>query len=166
MRCQDWAAWFCAIRTVGTLAVAVWQLFSGVRKDSSDRRRHQAKQFTAWVDEARDLQILSNTSGKPIYDAVLTFVIKDRDARESAVNADPDFRHACRTLPPGDWQFPFPGGWGEAGAHPGVELAFRDTAGHNWLRTSRGELKELDVSPIEYYDDMCYPYGSDILVKA
>ena len=59
----------------------------------------------------------------------------------------------------------FPGGWGEAGAHPGVELAFRDTAGHNWLRTSRGELKELGMSPIEYYDDMCYPYGSDILVR-
>ena len=141
------------------------QYQANYEQDRSDRRRRQAERVTAWVDETHDLQILSNQSGMPVYDAVLTFVIKDRDARESAVNADPDFRHACRTLPPGDWQFPFPGGWGEAGAHPGVELAFRDTAGHNWLRTSRGELKELGMSPIEYYDDMCYPYGSDILVR-
>lgn len=141
------------------------QYQANYEQDCSDRRRHQAEQLTAWVDEAQELQILSNTSGKPIYDAVLTFVIKDRDGRHAPVEQDQNYRHTFRSVPPGDWQFPFPQGWRGMHAYPGVELAFRDAAGHNWLRTSRGELKELEKSPIEHYD-IGYPYVSNRLTQA
>lgn len=141
------------------------QYQANYEQDRSDRRRRQAERVTAWVDEAQELQILSNTSGKPIYDAALTFVIKDGDGRHAPVEQDQNYRHTFRSVPPGDWQFPFPQGWRGMHAYPGVELAFRDAAGHNWLRTSRGELKELEKSPIEHYD-IGYPYVSNRLTQA
>ncbi len=159
MTCQCCAAWFSAIGTVGTLVVAVWQLFSGARKDRKARRQSQAEKLTAWVDETDEFQILSNRSGNPVYDAVLTFVIKDGDGRRSPVGQDRSYRHTFRTVPPGDWQFLFPEGWRGMHAYPGVELAFRDAAGHSWIRGPRGELKELDQGPIEYYG-IGYPYVS------
>lgn len=142
------------------------QYQANYEQDRSDRRRRQAERVTAWVDETQELQILSNQSGMPVYDAVLTFVIKDGDGRHAPVEQDQNYRHTFRSVPPGDWQFPFPAeGWGEMATYPGVELAFRDAAGHNWLRTSRGELKELEKSSIEYYD-IGYPYISNRLTQA
>ena len=52
------------------------QYQANYEQDRSDRRRRQAERVTAWVDETHDLQILSNQSGMPVYDAVLTFVMK------------------------------------------------------------------------------------------
>ena len=161
MTCQDVADWFSAIGTVGTLIVAIWKLTSGAKKDRDDRRRHQAQQLTAWVDETNGLQIVSNRSGMPVYDAVLTFTINVSDGRQ-APTGEEYYQHAFHTLPPGDWQLPCPKGWHGMGAYPGVELAFRDAGGQHWLRTSRGELKELDESPINYYG-IGYPYGSNRL---
>jgi hypothetical protein len=35
---------------------------------------------------------------------------------------------------------------------PGVEIAFSDVTGRNWIRMSNGELIEIDMSTVSYYE--------------
>ena len=37
------------------------------------------------------------------------------------------------------------------GRQPGYEIAFKDQAGHYWLRYANGSLREIDRWPIGYY---------------
>jgi hypothetical protein len=34
---------------------------------------------------------------------------------------------------------------------PGIEIAFKDTSGRNWVRKANGELSEIEKSTVEYY---------------
>jgi len=154
---QDYAAWFSAVGTVGALVVALYQVFSGVRQDRFDRRRAQACKLSAWPFENDDIIVVNNHSGEPVYDAVVTFVVKDRDGRHATI---PGSRYVLRVLPPGSWKFKSPVGWRGMCAYPGVELAFSDANGRHWLRTSRGHLKLLrKTNPIKYYN-IILPYIS------
>src|SRR5438445_13633727 len=61
-----------------------------------------------------------------------------------------DFRAYKGELPPGRTDLPieWPGGMFIRFA---VELAFRDAAGRNWLRTTEGELKRVRTEAVERY---------------
>jgi len=160
MLCQNCAAWFSAIVAFVSFCLA----YSGHRQDRADRRRSQASKISAWVlvkekQRENDIIVVSNQSGMPVYDAIVTFTIKDYDGRNSPKGAS-GYRHKLRTLPPGNWQFLAPEGWRGMSAYPGVELAFTDASNRHWLRTSRGYLKPLRCSdPIKYYG-IILPYTS------
>ena len=158
--CQNYAAWFSAVVAFGAFCLA----YSGHLRDRADRRRSQAHKISAWIlvkekQRENDTIVVSNQSGMPVYDAIVTFTIKDYDGRNSPEEAS-GYRHKLRTLPPGYRQFHAPEGWRGASAYPGVELAFTDASNRHWLRTSRGSLKPLrGDDPIKYYGIML-PYAS------
>ena len=159
MSSQDWATWLEAFGTVGAFSVGFYEIISRNRQDRRDRQRSQASKISAWTFREGEAIVVSNKSGMPAYDTVVTFVVKDCDGRNSP-KGQPGYRYTLRSLPPGDWQFPSPKGWRGMNVYPGVELAFTDASGRHWLRTSRGQLKTLKtVDPIKYYD-IILPYIS------
>lgn len=165
MNNQIWATWLSAIGTIGATSLALLQLAYSTHRNRLEQKQTQARKLSAWYIElsGNERIIVSNKSGFPVYDAVVTFTINDGDGRGAPTELESNYQHALHVLPPGNWQFPVPEGWCGCGAFPGVELAFPDAGGWNWLRTSRGELKSLGkVNPIQYYE-IWYPYGSSQL---
>jgi hypothetical protein len=54
-------------------------------------------------------------------------------------------------VPPGRWKLAFGQTAGGMFARPGIELAFTDATGRNWLRSPGGALTSIRQSPVQYY---------------
>jgi hypothetical protein len=73
--------------------------------------------------------------------------------RATAIDDTRDkFRTFVGLVPPGriEDRIPF-AGWGMH-LRFGVELAFQDASGRNWLRQGTGNLVEAECEPVELYD--------------
>ena len=149
----DVGTWVGSIGTILAILFAYWVGHKEGRKEIERERRRQAESISAWVAaEKKPLPIkLSNNSGDPVFDVIVSMVLVQgagpQDGKES-------FLHHCfKVLPPGKHIISakdYEGG----GMHikPGVEIAFTDKVGQNWLKDKNGKLTELiGQSPAEYY---------------
>jgi hypothetical protein len=160
---------------VGTVALAVFALLQiaverGARKEQE--RRAQAVRVSAWPHSywgstAQTVIVLHNGSDEPVYRAVVSFVFIQGAAPHSGKELIArwdlfgQFVRTFTVIPPGRHYTTVPGGWAGMMRRPGVELAFVDQAGVNWLRTADGELSEIHPEPVDYYG-MSRPISWDI----
>jgi hypothetical protein len=121
----------------------------------------QAQQVAAWVHEEpgkgapKTSFAVANGSRVPIYRAIVTLVDVKGEQPSDGEQSPPQARSYLSVVPPGTW---YVAGFTHRGMsfHPGVEIAFCDSDGRNWLRTGDGELQQIPTSPVEHYG-LCLP---------
>ena len=161
----DVATWVTGIATIALFIIGFTQIHNErisrikAEKESYARiKRDQAEQISSWlVKYSQDnygewhwIAVL-NQSGQPVYNVILHLVPLTQTG-ERVSNIAP--RQTCiDVVPPGQGyvavealHFAHPGF-----ARAGVEIAFQDKSGKNWVRRPNGELIEILESPIDYY---------------
>lgn len=148
--------------------VAGWQQIADerdARKDAEDdalltERRAQANEIAAWIGPRSPRSddtsvVLSNHSHQPVYQAVVSRVTiqasgayTGRQIPESLTYQE---QKTLSIIPPGRSRIYFGPGFGGMSKSPGIEIAFRDQAGHNWVRYASGVLNEIHLSPTHFY---------------
>ena len=110
---------------------------------------------------------LVNGSGEPVYQPVVGIVSLQGaapktmeallDNRTQSMQQTPGYQPIPVTtvsiLPPGKYVVWIKGiGWsGYMSGRSSAEIAFTDRAGVHWIRRSNGEIAELPVNPLEYF---------------
>jgi hypothetical protein len=161
----DWgdvATWVTGLVTFGLFVIGFVQINNErkLRKKNEKElefrhNREQAEKISGWiVKETPSLTAwvaIINQSPQPIYELIVTIVRLGSSGVPSGIPGRED-RKQIDVAPPGK-------GYVEVGAHyqgmfhrPGVEIAFRDVAGKNWVRESDGKLMEIEKSTLEYYN--------------
>ncbi|MEM3432741.1 MAG: hypothetical protein QXP27_01020 [Candidatus Methanomethyliaceae archaeon] len=172
----DLATWFNSIFSLLLFVVAFWQIRNERNerhKAESERlfaqRRHQAELVAAWIEteifEDRGQVVcvaVSNQSLQPIYNVIIQGIVLSNDGIPVA-GPFPEERSQIAVVPPGKWYTTFPFNYAGMFKRPGIEIAFQDAANRYWLRKTNGELIELKVPPIVYYD-IPLPTGWNMLL--
>lgn len=125
-------------------------------------RREQAEQVSTWMlshmtYEKKQKMVYQwitvlNQSGQPVYSAVVCPVVLTLDGKKRTDIINQSL--VCiDVIPPGQGYISIEEiSLGHPGiSRVGLEIAFRDKAGISWLRDSKGNLVELQVSPIEHF---------------
>jgi hypothetical protein len=148
--------------------VAGWQQIADerdARKDAEDEqarleRRAQADEIAVWQVKGgggpNGMEVaLSNESQQPVYQAVISRVAIEgsgaHTGRQIPEELSLDEQQAVLVIPPGESYLHFGPGFNGMGRVPGFEIAFKDQAGHYWLRYANGSLQEIDRWAIGYY---------------
>jgi hypothetical protein len=177
-----WSTLAAAVGTIGTLIAALWQISRErkarqrlERQAEQRERREQAEHISAWVassapwitsappasapeqslgeEEVGPTRIaLLNRSEEPVYQAVASVVFVQGAGPGTGKQARYEHRATLTVIPPGRYYidvaaFPY-----MMAARPGVELAFTDHAGAHWVRAANGDLTQIDVAPVDYYE--------------
>jgi len=121
-------------------------------------RRAQADEIAVWQSEdAGDGMsvVVANHSQQPVYQAVVSRVAVEgsgsHTGRQIPDEISLEEQQALVVVPPGRTRLVFGPGFSGMGRIPGFEIAFKDQAGHYWLRYANGSLQEIDRWPIGYY---------------
>jgi hypothetical protein len=156
--------WLVLVAAVIAVAVGYQQIADerDARKASEQRfvraeKRSQAEKISAWITwdtEAGMGAILANRSDQPVYEVVAFRVAAYGAGPQTGIQIG-ESSGELRTfsiLPPGEQHTSFGPGWHAMGLRPGVEIAFRDQAGLNWVRLVDGSLRRLQAnSAVDYY---------------
>lgn len=164
-----------------TAIVGVWLAYQSFRDAGTARKedqttqatvrlRSQAEQVSAapvagaggfpLIDTAKGpitRIVVDNRSSAPVTRAVVSLVLIQgggaRTGRElSRVQGPGDpYQRDLIAIPPGRSFVEVSGGWAGMGARPGVEIAFTDADGHNWVRASDGSLRGIAQAAPVYY---------------
>jgi hypothetical protein len=163
-RWGDYPTWLAAIGTILAVVVALGLAGREGRQRRRQQERLEAELVTAWLERMGGptvqgpepaIIVVVNGSQQLAYKVIASLVpvrgaISD-DFRQKIGRSAADFRAFKGELPPGrtNLEVEWPGG----GMHIrfGVELAFRDAGGRNWIRTADGQLKRIQVEPIDHY---------------
>jgi len=162
----DVATWVTGIATIALFIIGFCQIRNErkARERADDEKRvsarcSQADQIAVWIamqgyniEYGSELWIaVRNQSSQPIYNLVIQCILLGNDGDVFSRRPFPEHQARIDVVPPGEGYIPIrfePGGMFK---RPGVELAFQDAKGINWLRGSKGELTEIDVPPVQYY---------------
>jgi hypothetical protein len=156
--------WLVLLAAVVAVVVGYQQIADerDARKASEQRfaraeTRAQAEKISAWI--AGDTEegmpaVLANRSDQPVYEVIAYRVAAYGAAPHTGKELGEEFGEfrTFSILPPGIQKTDFAYGWNAMGLRPGVEIAFRDQAGINWVRLADGLLKQIDRRPVDYYD--------------
>jgi hypothetical protein len=156
----DIATWFTGIITLGLFIIGFLQIrterMSRIKNDKETlirNKREQAEHFSAWISiETPDglrIAILNNSS-HPVYQVIINVAIVGQAGDLS--DLVPDAQVCIAVAPPGQGFIVVAANYHGMHRRAGVEIAFRDAAGNNWVRKATGQLLEIDTSTIEYYD--------------
>jgi len=174
----DLATWFSVVVSFLLFIVAFWQIQNERRerqKAERDRlfakRRSQAEQVAAWIEtEFHDDKLgsimcvaVSNQSLQPIYNVIVQGVLLSNEGVPIA-GPFPENRSQIAVVPPGKGFTTFSFNYHGMSKRPGIEIAFQDAANRFWLRKANGELVEIDVPPVVYYD-ISLPTGWGMLFE-
>jgi hypothetical protein len=161
----DLATWFSGIISFLLFIVAFWQIRSerNERQRAENERlfaelRRQAEQVAAWIEtEFHDERgpvvcvAVSNQSLQPIYNVIIQGILLGSEDDQIA-GPFPENRSQIAVVPPGKGYTAFPFAYHGMFKRPGIEIAFQDARNRYWLRKVNGELVELEVSPVAYYN--------------
>jgi hypothetical protein len=174
------AAVLAAAGTVATAVYAEVQLGDLRQTRQQDQaaslaaqRRAQAEEVSAWPyatdpsgfpeskgpfgKEVTYIELI-NTSGQPVYQAVVSLVIVQgagprtgRDMSQTFPNGVRPLQRTLAVIPPGtSWTY-VQAGWAGMFRRPGAELAFTDQGGRTWVRWAWGGLTQIHEPAAEYY---------------
>jgi hypothetical protein len=141
---------------------------------TEEAQRRQADQVTGWLvaDEGPQEHnrlfygvMLQNGSSQPVRQLIVHVVGTQGSFRRTAVGdydehtAIGDYEEARRSLyrlfvgllSPGETKTRIEQPGGGMSRRYGIELAFQDAAGRNWLRQGDGILKQVDKPPLDLY---------------
>lgn len=146
--------------------VAGWQQIADERnarraaEQETERaeRRAQADEIAVWRGggggEGMNV-IISNHSQQPVYQAVVSRIAVEGSGAHTGRQLPDEItlqeQQAVLVIPPGRTRLHFGPGFGGMGRVAGFEIAFKDQAGHYWLRYANGDLNEIDRGTIGYY---------------
>jgi hypothetical protein len=99
---------------------------------------------------------LYNRSSIAVYNAVVSLVLVQGAGPRKAVElSEPtlkqEFQRYLTAIPPGEYETQVSPGWAGMFRRPGIELAFTDHAGRNWIRYADGMLVQIKQAPASYY---------------
>lgn len=174
----DVATWVTGVTSIALFIIAFYQIKieRKARKQAAAERisaeqQYQAERIAGWIvvesiDE-KGMPIIwiaiSNQSLQPIYHLVIHGLVISNDGSVPIIKPNPDYQARIAVVPPGV---------GYVGLHldyhgmfkrPGFEIAFQDSGNRYWVRKHNAELKQIDESPIDYYNIMM-PTGWDSLI--
>lgn len=137
--------------------IALMQIRNDRRFRRRTEHRSQAQRVSAWpgANGERQPLIVLNRSDEPIYEAVVTLVLIQGDGARRGEDLAPElqeYRVTTGIIPPGRWRVHVEGGWGGMYRKPGVEIAFTDSAGVNWVRRASGRLEEIAEVPFDHFN--------------
>jgi hypothetical protein len=155
----DIATWFGSVGTISTLFFAFYQLQTEREATRENEKRSQASKISAWIAQengnAEVLYAIQNASDASIHQAIVTLVgIQGAGPPSKGEDVGGNYHYRVRliTIPPGRFY-----AWSDSGGRGmmiefGVEIAFKDSNGTNWVRRSNGQLEEIKQKPIEFYN--------------
>ena len=159
----DLATWITGIATLALIIIGFIQIniertlrIKRERDIEKRTKRRQAELISSWI-VTEDLyqnnyQIwisVLNQSNQPIYQVIVSLVELSNSPKFEGFPSS--FREFIDIVPPGQGYVAINFAGGGMHHHVGVEIAFKDVAGNNWLRKAIGELIEIENSPLEYY---------------
>lgn len=154
VRWSDPAAWLVSVGTVGALFLGFLQYRRNSQRSEQRLHTEQAKDITAWVVSNNGVNAwlaVSNQSKNPIYEVILTLVAFQGAGSIDGKGVPIDFREFLSVVPPGLYYAHTHGNSGMS-FHPSAHVAFTDSYGNNWARDGKGQLKEINQSPVEYFE--------------
>jgi hypothetical protein len=157
----DLATWVTGIATIALFIIGFLQIrnerisrLKSEKVQEERQRRIQAELISSWiVKKSRDLICIAvfNNSQQPIYQIIVSEVRIGQTG--DSIGVIPEGGQVHITIaPPGLGYIKIP--YFAPGMHHqlGVEVAFKDVAGRNWVRLPDGGLTQIEKSPLEYYD--------------
>ena len=101
---------------------------------------------------------LYNDSLTPVYHVIVSLVLVQGAGPQTGlqlskayVGANDPYQVDLLELPPGHYKAVVSGGWAGMMAAPGVELAYKDANGRNWVRYASGRIIQIHQAPEAYY---------------
>jgi hypothetical protein len=147
----DIGTWIASVGTVAAVVLALWQTRRTSQKDRDREEKEQAAQVSSWlIGEGRICGVaLRNTSATPVYQAILTLVAYQGAGPRNGTESQ--FRRYLGIIPPGQTYTTIEGAGGAMYIRLGVEMAFTDSRGINWVREVRGKLYKIGKQTVDYY---------------
>ncbi len=154
----DVATWVTSIATIALFMIA----FAQIRNEREARiqrekdlveqeKRSQAEQVSGWIvkESNRVWVAVLNQSPQPVYQVIVSVVV----LKQTGEKRIGDYPHqACVTVaPPGQGYIGIHADYHGMFRHVGVEIAFKDAKGRDWVRNTNGELVEMTESTIVHY---------------
>jgi hypothetical protein len=161
----DLATWIMGIATIALFIIGFIQLHNEreIRKrekieGETKKLRSQAENISCWIvneDNSEDgyglgIAILNNST-QPVYQAIIRFVILSQDGGSSypVETVNPVL---ISIIPPGLGYTTILASFHGMSRRPGLEMAFSDVYNKYWHRKANGELINLDMEPIRFFD--------------
>jgi len=149
----DVATWVTGIATVALFIVGFIQIQNERLSRIKSQNRAQAELISCWkAKENLDLQFIAvqNNSPQPVYQLVVSKV-RIGQTGDSLDVYHTHWRVCIAIAPPGLGYIDLPPD--SQGLHHrfGIEIAFIDSAGRNWVRKADGKLLQIK-SLIKYYE--------------
>src|SRR5882672_4149412 len=144
----DAATWFTGFATFGALVAAFIQINNERKIRKSQVLKSQAEHVSAYMDKEianKGWVTILNLSSEPIYEVIVSIV-----AFQGA-SSPPRQIGFLSVVAPGKARISTDANYHGMSFHPGIEIAFRDVKGKNWVRSGRGYLNEITQAPVEYY---------------
>jgi hypothetical protein len=153
--------------TLAGLGIAYLGFHDTTLHESREEAAHKAAQaeqvsasvaqefFDAHHTEATRVAMY-NHSSLPVYNAVVTLVLVQgagpRYGTEvNKLALEGEYQRYFSSIPPGKYETQVSAGWAGMMARPGIEIAFTDHSGQNWVRYANGRLVALAKTPALYY---------------
>lgn len=146
-----------------SLAVAFFVAAHNYSSERRKRKRFQANNISCWIgrrnSQSGNISLVNNTP-IPVYNVIVTivFIQGAGPKKGETISSSWKYRFISDTLPPGAHScfINFDGLYGMH-AHFGVEIAFTDSVGCNWVRRAQGNLMKIKKTPFEFYS-LTAPY--------
>jgi hypothetical protein len=160
----DVATWVTGIATIALFVIGFLQIRnernSRIKRElevANQTKRSQAEKIAAWVtlevagEDGRPYQWVEiiNESNQPIYQVIVALAAVGQMGQTHAVDNDVS---RVGLVPPGKAFTVLSVLYHGMGRRPGAEIGFHDAAGNKWIRKANGELCEIDISTVEYYE--------------
>lgn len=166
-----------AVGTVAAFFAAIATIKESQRQFDEERKEQhklqdqkQASNVAVWAEErvfpsiptpfdtkkyVQQKFIIENANQIPIYNVIVSAVqMHGANSCERGEDSDPSYpcRLLFREIPSGTWAQILPTNGSGMHTSIGLEIAFSDSAGLNWVRRGNGALERIPSNPLEYYD--------------
>ncbi len=153
----DVATWVSGIMSIALFILAFLQIHNDRQDRIKREKRSQADLISGWITDeipgkdGRPYQWIeiNNGSTQPIYQAIVGIAAISQSGLVTTVDKDVSL---VGMIPPGRVFTVLSVGYHGMGRRPGVEIGFHDSSGNKWIRRADGELREIGVDTVEYYE--------------
>lgn len=160
----DIATWVTGAATVLLFGAALYQIYverlariRAERKLEERQKRQQAEQISSWIVKEVHVEdgdwawiTVLNRSSQPVYQVIVSLAVLTQSGESRGEPRRPERQACIGVAPPGQGYIRTQANYGGMHRRVGVEIAFKDGTGRNWVRTSNGELSEIMVPTVVY----------------
>ena len=169
----DIATWVTGLASIALFIVAFIQIQTERNIRLKREKRNQAEHISCWIiaegvaqnhhgvrDYVAWVAIL-NQSPQPVYQVIVSIVAVPESGRGLYRGGPIATDQICiSVVSPGQGYTVVPAHYQGMFRRPGVEMAFQDGTGRNWVRTALGELSEIKETTADIIISTCLHIGS------